>query len=64
MNLRCADDWNIYVSGFSGGPGVLEGGERFLGEKLRITLNPAKKALDRTWNRKFFGYTFMNQHHL
>ena len=29
---------------------------RFLGETLRLKVNPAKSAVDRPWNRTFLGY--------
>jgi RNA-directed DNA polymerase len=31
--------------------------ERFLRERLRLTVNREKSAVDRPWNRKFLGYT-------
>ncbi len=60
--VRYADDCNIYVRSCRAGERVLDGVERFLSEKLRLTVNRAKSAVDRPWNRKFLGYTF-TQHH-
>jgi RNA-directed DNA polymerase len=37
---------------------VLESVERFLKDRLRLTVNRQKSAVDRPWNRKFLGYTF------
>jgi RNA-directed DNA polymerase len=53
--VRYADDCNIYVRSLRGGQRVLDGVERFLSEKLRLTVNRAKSAVDRPWNRKFLG---------
>jgi RNA-directed DNA polymerase len=36
---------------------VLTSFERFLRERLRLTINREKSAVDRTWSRKFLGYT-------
>lgn len=60
--VRYADDCNIYVCSRRAGERVLEGVERFLREKLRLTVNRAKSAVDRPWNRKFLGYTFTHHH--
>ena len=60
--VRYADDCNIYVRSRRAGERVLDGVERFLSEKLRLTVNRAKSALDRPWKRKFLGYTFTHHH--
>jgi len=60
--VRYADDCNIYVRSRRAGERVLNGVERFLSEKLRLTVNLAKSAVDRPWNRKFLGYTFTHHH--
>ena len=39
------------------GERVLASVERFLRERLRLTVNRDKSAVDRPWNRKFLGYT-------
>ncbi len=60
--VRYADDCNIYVCSRRAGERVLDGIERFLSEKLRLTVNRAKSAVDRPWNRKFLGYTFTHHY--
>lgn len=60
--VRYADDCNIYVRSRRAGERVLNGVERFLSEQLRLTVNRAKSAVDRPWNRKFLGYTFTHHH--
>lgn len=60
--VRYADDCNIYVRSRRAGERVLNGVERFLSAKLRLTVNQAKSAVDRPWNRKFLGYTFTHHH--
>lgn len=60
--VRYADDCNIYVRSRRAGERVLDGIERLLREKLRLTVNRAKSAVDRPWNRKFLGYTFTHHH--
>jgi group II intron reverse transcriptase/maturase len=59
--VRYADDCNIYVRSRRAGERVLDGVERFLSEKLRLTVNRAKSAVDRPWNRKFLGFSFTSQ---
>jgi RNA-directed DNA polymerase len=56
--VRYADDCNIYVRSKRAGERVLETIERFLKDRLRLTVNRQKSAVDRPWNRKFLGYTF------
>jgi RNA-directed DNA polymerase len=56
--VRYADDCNIYVRSFGSGERVLNSVERFLRDRLRLTVNRQKSAVDRPWNRKFLGYTF------
>jgi RNA-directed DNA polymerase len=60
--VRYADDCNIYVRSLRAGERVLEGVERFLREKLRLTVNRVKSAVDRPWKRKFLGYTLSHHH--
>ncbi|MCL2623703.1 MAG: group II intron reverse transcriptase/maturase [Planctomycetaceae bacterium] len=54
---RYADDCNIYVGSKAAGERVLERVSRFLGKKLRLTVNATKSAVDRPWKRKFLGYS-------
>ena len=56
--VRYADDCNIYVRSRRSGERVLASVERFLRDRLRLTVNRDKSAVDRPWNRKFLGYTF------
>jgi RNA-directed DNA polymerase len=55
--VRYADDCNIYVRSRRAGERVLASTERFLRDRLRLTVNREKSAVDRPWNRKFLGYT-------
>ncbi len=54
---RYADDCNIYVGSRRAGERLMAGLTRFLAERLRLTVNLAKSAVDRPWNRSFLGYT-------
>jgi RNA-directed DNA polymerase len=54
---RYADDCNIYVRTRRAGERVMASLTRFLGKRLRLTVNGAKSAVDRPWNRKFLGYS-------
>jgi RNA-directed DNA polymerase len=54
--VRYADDCNIYVRTKAAGERVMASLTRFLGETLRLTVNLAKSAVDRPWNRTFLGY--------
>ena len=54
---RYADDCNTYVKSKAAGEHLMESLTRFLAEKLRLTVNREKSAVDRPWNRKFLGYT-------
>jgi RNA-directed DNA polymerase len=55
--VRYADDCNIYVQSRRAGQRVLRRLERYLREKLRLTVNRDKSAVDRPWNRTFLGYS-------
>ena len=55
--VRYADDCNIYVRSRRAGERVLASTERFLRDRLRLTVNREKSAVDRPGNRKFLGYT-------
>jgi RNA-directed DNA polymerase len=54
---RYADDCNIYVKSKAAGERVMESLIRFLGLRLKLTVNPAKSAVARPWERKFLGYS-------
>jgi RNA-directed DNA polymerase len=55
---RYADDANIYVRSRQAGERVMASVTRFLKRRLRLTVNEAKSAVDRPWNRTFLGFTF------
>lgn len=57
---RYADDCNIYVRSRRAGERVMESVTRFLKDRLRLTVNEAKSAVDRPWKRKFLGFSFTN----
>lgn len=54
---RYADDCNIYVRSKRSGERVMAGLTRFLEERLALTVNVAKSAVDRPWRRIFLGYS-------
>jgi RNA-directed DNA polymerase len=54
---RYADDCNIYVASWRSGERVLASVTRFLRERLRLTVNDAKSAVDRPWRRSFLGFS-------
>jgi RNA-directed DNA polymerase len=53
---RYADDCNIYVRSRQAGERVMASISRFLADKLKLTVNSAKSAVARPWERKFLGY--------
>ncbi len=55
--VRYADDCNIYVRSKRAGERVLRRLERYLRDRLRLTVNRVKSAVDRPWNRSFLGYS-------
>ena len=55
---RDADDANIDVRSQQAGERVMASVRRFLERKRRLTVNEAKSAVDRPWNRTFLGFTF------
>lgn len=55
---RYADDCNIYVGSRRAGDRVKESVTRFLTERLKLTVNEEKSAVDRPWKRKFLGFSF------
>jgi RNA-directed DNA polymerase len=54
---RYADDCNIYVASERAGVGLLQRLTGFLAERLKLTVNTAKSAVARPWQRKFLGYS-------
>ncbi|HEY2529827.1 MAG TPA: group II intron maturase-specific domain-containing protein, partial [Xanthobacteraceae bacterium] len=57
---RYADDCNIYVRSRRAGERVMASVRRFLTEKLRLTVNEAKRAVARPEERKFLGFSLSN----
>jgi RNA-directed DNA polymerase len=53
---RYADDCNIYVVTKASGERVMASITRYLSERLKLTVNQAKSAVDRPWRRTFLGY--------
>ena len=54
---RYADDCNIYVASKRAGERVMASITRFLSQRLKLTVNAAKSAVDRPWQRTFLGFT-------
>jgi len=54
---RYADDCNIYVRSHQAGERVMASISRFLADTLKLTVNMAKSAVARPWERKFLGYS-------
>ncbi len=57
---RYADDCNIYVRTKRSAERVMVSITIFLGERLKLTVNQEKSAVDRPWNRQFLGYGMTN----
>jgi RNA-directed DNA polymerase len=54
---RYADDCNIYVASKRAGERVMVSVTKFLSERLKLTVNAAKSAVDRPWRRTFLGFS-------
>jgi group II intron reverse transcriptase/maturase len=54
---RYADDCNVYVGSRRAGERVMGSLEKFLREKLKLTVNRRKSAVERPWKRKFLGFS-------
>jgi RNA-directed DNA polymerase len=54
---RYADDCNIYVASERAGRRLLQRLTEFLAQRLKLTVNVAKSAVARPWQRKFLGYS-------
>lgn len=54
---RYADDCNIYVGSRRAGERVMASLSLFLREKLKLTVNRLKSAVERPWRRKFLGFS-------
>jgi group II intron reverse transcriptase/maturase len=57
--VRYADDCNIFVRSKRAGQRVMESVIRFVEGKLKLKVNRDKSAVDRPWNRKFLGFSFL-----
>ena len=57
--VRYADDCNIFVASKRAGERVMESVIRYVEGKLRLKVNRDKSAVDRPWNRKFLGFSFL-----
>jgi RNA-directed DNA polymerase len=57
---RYADDCNIYVRSRRAGERVMASVSRFLTSKLRLKVNEAKSAVARPEERKFLGFSILN----
>jgi len=58
---RYADDANIYVATRISGERVMASTAKYLTERLKLTVNQNKSAVDRPWNRTFLSYS-MTRH--
>jgi RNA-directed DNA polymerase len=54
--VRYADDANIYVRSCRAGERVLNSVERFLKQRLKLTLNREKSRVTRPWKCDYLGY--------
>jgi RNA-directed DNA polymerase len=59
---RYADDCNIYVKSKRAGDRVMAGVSGWLRRKLKLSVNQAKSAVGRPWERKFLGFSFTRRH--
>ena len=55
--VRYADDCNVYVRSRRAGERVMAAIQAYLGGVLKLTVNAAKSAVARPWERKFLGYS-------
>ncbi|ECY4148049.1 group II intron reverse transcriptase/maturase, partial [Salmonella enterica subsp. enterica serovar Tennessee] len=58
--VRYADDCNIFVASKRAGERIMESVTRFVEGKLKLKVNRDKSAVDRPWNRKFLGFSFLS----
>jgi len=54
---RYADDVNIYVATRTSGERVMASITNYLSQRLKLTVNRAKSAVDRPWKRTFLSYS-------
>lgn len=60
--VRYADDCNIYVRSKRAGNRVMAGLAGWLKRKLKLTVNEAKSAVGKPWERKFLGFSFTRRY--
>lgn len=53
---RYADDCNLYVRSYQAGVRVMSSITRFLANRLKLSVNRAKSAVGRPWQRSFLGF--------
>jgi RNA-directed DNA polymerase len=53
---RYADDANVYVATRTSGERVMASISQYLSERLKLTVNQSKSAVDRPWKRTFLSY--------
>lgn len=58
--VRYADDCNIFVASKRAGERVMESVIHFVEGKLKLKVNRDKSAVDRPWNRKILGFSFLS----
>lgn len=59
--VRYADDCNIYVKSKRAGTRVLRSVSSFLNRHLKLSVNKAKSAVGRPWERQFLGFTISSR---
>ena len=59
--VRYADDCNIYVKSKRAGQRVFENIKRYLGSRLKLTINEAKSSVARPWYVSFLGFTMSSK---
>jgi RNA-directed DNA polymerase len=59
--VRYADDCNIYVRSRRSGERVTASVTAFLKNRLQLSVNDEKSAVDRPWKRKLLGLSFLAQ---
>ncbi|MGF7035599.1 group II intron reverse transcriptase/maturase [Paenibacillus mucilaginosus] len=58
--VRYADDCNIFVASKRAGERVMKSMTDFVEGKLKLKVNRDKSAVDRPWNRKLLGFSFLS----
>ena len=58
--VRYADDCNLFVRSKRAGMRVMASVTEFVEGKLKLKVNREKSAVDRPWNRKFLGFSFLS----